>query len=201
MAHRAPRLVVATVGALLLLLPTMGGTVAAAELDQHELELAERHAPVVWIRQQTEPCDSDGEPFEPTAADIVLDNPEVLLRQVGNEDPVVMRAPSAFDLYDLREGWFLDFPGDALNPGCVFEQDFRRFAAGRDSVVYAHVGDAGRSAGDARLAVLVLLVPQPGEEQPRGRLGVRAAALRCRVGRGGARRRTDRGGLRPTRGW
>lgn len=103
-----------------------------------EIALAERHAPVVFVRQQDEPCDTDGEPFEPAPVDIVLDNPEVLLRQVGNDDPVTVIGPSAADIFDLREGWYLDFPGDALEPGCVFEEDFGRFYDGQ-SVVYSHV--------------------------------------------------------------
>lgn len=103
-----------------------------------EIALAERHAPIVFVRQQDAPCDTDGEPFEPAPVDIVLDNPEVLLRQVGNDDPVTVIGPSAADIFDLREGWYLDFPGDALEPGCVFEEDFDRFYDGQ-SVVYSHV--------------------------------------------------------------
>ena len=58
----------------------------------------------------------------------------------------MMSAPGASDIFDLREGWYLDFPGDALEPGCIFEQDFRRFSDGR-STVYAHVAtEAGRPA-------------------------------------------------------
>lgn len=109
-----------------------------------EIALAERNAPIVFVRQQDGPCDTDGEPFEPAPVDIVLDNPEVLLRQVGNDDPVTVIGPSAADIFDLREGWYLDFPGDALEPGCVFEEDFGRFFDGQ-SVVYAHVAtEAGR---------------------------------------------------------
>ena len=103
-----------------------------------ELALAERYVPVVMVKAQDGSCDTRGEPFEPAPVEIVLDNPEIFLRQVGNDDPVAMRGPGARDLFDLREGWYLDFPGDALDPGCVFEQDFRRFFDG-NSVVYAHV--------------------------------------------------------------
>src|SRR5262245_47997927 len=112
--------------------------VAAQDAGNADLELAQRYAPVVFVRPQDAPCDTNGEPFEPAPVEIVLDNPEVFLRQVGNGDPVKSSGPSAADLFDLREGWYLDFPGDALNPGCIFEQDFRRFYDGR-SVVYAHV--------------------------------------------------------------
>ena len=113
-------------------------SVAASDVDDDARQLAERFAPVVVVRDQSEPCDTHGEPFEPAPVEIVLDNPEVFLRQVGNDDPVKMSGPGASDIFDLREGWYLDFPGDALEPGCIFEEDFRRFSDGR-SVTYAHV--------------------------------------------------------------
>lgn len=123
----------------------VGPEVAAAGIGapgvaspESERELVERYAPVVIIRQQAEPCDSDGESFTPAPVDIVLDNPEVFLRQVGNGDPVAVVGPSARELYGLGGGWYLDFPGDALDPGCVFEQDYRKFSDGR-SVVYANI--------------------------------------------------------------
>jgi hypothetical protein len=103
-----------------------------------ELELAQRYAPVVFVKPQDAPCDTNGEQFEPAPVEVVLDNPEIFLRQVGNGDPVAVTGPSAADIFDRREGWYLDFPGDALEPGCIFEQDFRRFYDGQ-SVVYAHV--------------------------------------------------------------
>jgi hypothetical protein len=111
---------------------------AVGQPGSPEQQLAERYTPVVFVRPQSGPCDRNGEQFEPAPVDIVLDNREVFLRQVGNDDPVLMSGPTAADLFDLREGWYLDFPGDALEPGCVFEQDFRRFYDGRP-VVYAHV--------------------------------------------------------------
>ena len=50
-----------------------------------------------------------------------------------------MRAPGAADLFDLGEGFYLDSPGDSLNPGCLYEQDHDRFNAGQPAVVYAHI--------------------------------------------------------------
>jgi hypothetical protein len=57
-----------------------------------------------------------------------------------------MLGPGASDLFDLREGWYLDFPGDALEPGCIFEQDFHRFYDGQ-SVVYAHIAQEADRPG------------------------------------------------------
>ena len=109
-----------------------------AQADEGQ-ELAERYAPIVMLRTQEEDCDSDGEPFAPMAVELLLDNPQIALRQVGNGDPTVMRAPGAADLANLGEGFYLDYPGDALRPGCLYEQDHDRFNAGRPAVVYAHI--------------------------------------------------------------
>jgi hypothetical protein len=103
------------------------------------LALAARHRPLIVVKDQTEPCDTDGEAWLPTRIDIVLDNPEVLLRQVGRGDPVVMRGPTSNDLYRGSSGLFLDFPGLALEPGCTFERDFERFAQDVEPTVYARV--------------------------------------------------------------
>jgi len=102
-------------------------------------ELAERHAPVVMLKEQSGPCDVNGEAFAPMSVDVVLDNDDVLLRQAGTGDPVVRRAPTAADLYGRGDGFFLDFNGLALEPACVYEQDFESYTAGTDPVVYAHV--------------------------------------------------------------
>jgi hypothetical protein len=117
--------------------------VAAQDRDAAEVDagraLAERYAPIVVVKQQQDECDRRGEAFFPAPADIVLDNPEVLLRQVGQGDPVIMRAPGAADLFGLGEGFYLDFPGISLSPDCIYERDFRRYTAGVPVTVYAHV--------------------------------------------------------------
>ena len=92
-----------------------------------EQELVEQYAPIMMLKAQDGPCDSEGEPYAPQSVDIVLDNPDVVLRQVGNDDPVLATAPSAADLYGLSEGFYLDFPGSAFEPGCIYEQDFDRY--------------------------------------------------------------------------
>lgn len=91
------------------------------------------------VKQQSEDCDNDGEPYGPTTVDIVLDNPEVALRQVGRDDPIVTWAPSAADLSDLGEGFFLDFPGSSLSPECIYERDFNKYTADEPATVYAHI--------------------------------------------------------------
>ena len=109
--------------ALLLLAPLvlLSPSAAAQEVgpgsDEAARELAERYAPVLEIREQTEDCDTDGERFGPVAVESVLDNDQILLRQVGANNPVIMSGPGAADLFDVGEGFYLDFPGDALDPG------------------------------------------------------------------------------------
>ena len=115
-----------------------GAPVRAEPADDAE-QLAERYAPIVMLRTQPAACDGDGEPFVPMSVDRILDNRQVALRQVGSGDPTVMRGPGAADLADLGAGFYLDFPGDALDPGCLYEQDNDRFNAGQPSVVYAHI--------------------------------------------------------------
>ncbi|NKB42467.1 MAG: DUF946 domain-containing protein, partial [Ilumatobacter sp.] len=104
-----------------------------------EQELAERFVPVMMLKEQAEECDPLGEPYGPTSVDIILDNPEVALRQVGPFDPVVTRAPGAHDLAGLGEGFYLDFPGSSLSPDCIFERDFDKYSADLPATVYAHV--------------------------------------------------------------
>ncbi|MGI9597700.1 MAG: hypothetical protein ACR2QK_16170, partial [Acidimicrobiales bacterium] len=96
------------------------GSGESAESDQAQ-ELAELYAPVIMVRAQDAPCDRSGERYLPAPAELVLDNPQVLLRQVGRGNPVVKIGPTAADLHNLGEGFYLDFPGDALRPGCIYE--------------------------------------------------------------------------------
>lgn len=102
-------------------------------------ELVERYAPVIAVRPQSEPCDTEGEEYAPAAADIVLDNPHVVLRQVGVGDPVLKVGPTSQDLFNMGEAFFIDFPGDAFEPGCLYERDFHRYNGDRNAVVYAHI--------------------------------------------------------------
>jgi hypothetical protein len=102
-------------------------------------QLADRYAPIVMLKAQDEECDTYGEPYAPMSVEAVLGNPQIALRQVGNGDPTVMRGPTAQDLYGLGAGFYLDFPGDSLQPGCLFERDFRRYTTDSEATVYAHI--------------------------------------------------------------
>ncbi|HEX3931672.1 MAG TPA: Vps62-related protein [Nocardioides sp.] len=101
-------------------------------------ELAQRYSPIVMLREFTKPC-GPGEPFVPMRVNAVLDNPEVALRQVGNHDAVIQWAPTAKALYGRGTGTYLDLPGDALSPGCIYARDSARYTPLSQAAVYAHV--------------------------------------------------------------
>ncbi len=129
----------------MLLLLLAGVPSPALGQDDAAQRLADRYAPVMMLKAQQNPCDTEGEQYAPTTVDIVLDNPQVFLRQLGTDNPVLMNGPGASDVFGLGEGFYLDFPGSALAPGCIYEQDFRTYSGGRPAVVYAHiVGQADR---------------------------------------------------------
>ena len=61
------------------------------------------------------------------------------LRGPGKGNPVVKTGPPATDLYGKGEGYNLDFPPDALDPGCSHEKLEERWYDDRLPVVYAHI--------------------------------------------------------------
>src|ERR1700759_3177913 len=119
--------------ALLIVLAVPGGARGAESAAQ---ELAARYAPVLSLAPQTKAC-GPGEAYRPTTVDIVLGRRDVLLRDPRGK--VVKRAPTSRDLWGLGPGYYLDFPGDPLNPGCGYERQFRDWNDGRAPSVYAHV--------------------------------------------------------------
>ena len=117
---------------------------AAADLAD-ERALAEKYAPIVRIVEQLDVC-GYGEPFIPTDIDLLLDEQTVALRGPWNVTDLVEIAPSADDLVDRFE-YHLDFPGDALDPGCDYNRWAQRLTEGSEPVVYAHVvGEKGKLA-------------------------------------------------------
>ncbi len=106
--------------------------------DEDPTELLETFAPVLALRAQDAAC-GEGEPYYPIAVENVLGRADVGLRD--GEDDVVMQAPDAADLAVGEEDWALDFPGDALDPGCGYERWFDSMEA--EPVVYGRVGVDG----------------------------------------------------------
>jgi hypothetical protein len=103
-----------------------------------EQALAERYAPVVRLVEQPEEC-GPGEPYEPMNVDVLFDEPTVALRGPWNPGDLVKIAPSASDLARGLYEYHLDFPGNALDPGCEYERWSRRLTDVSQATVYAHV--------------------------------------------------------------
>jgi hypothetical protein len=120
--------------ALLVGLAVAAAPTAAAGVAQ-ERALAERYAPVMRIveRNGCEP----GKPYLPIDVNLLFAETTVALRGPWGKD-LVKIAPTASDLAGLYE-YHLDFPGNALAPGCDYLRWERRLSVGRRPVVYAHV--------------------------------------------------------------
>jgi hypothetical protein len=129
--------------AALVLVPVVGANLA------DERALAEKYAPIVRIVQQQDVC-AYGEPFIPTDIDLLLDEPTVALRGPWNVTDLVEIGPSADDLVGRFE-YHLDFPGNALSPGCDYDRWAKRLTQGSEPVVYAHV--VGEEEFPGRLAL------------------------------------------------
>jgi hypothetical protein len=138
--HRAA-LLAAVVLAALLATP-----LAAADIADERV-LAEKYAPIVrLVQQQEDDVCGYGEPFVPTDADLLFDEPTVALRGPWNVTDLVEIGPSAGDLAGRFE-YHLDFPGNALSPGCDYNRWAQRLTEDSEPVVYAHVvGERGRLA-------------------------------------------------------
>jgi hypothetical protein len=109
---------------------------AAADLAD-ETALAERYAPVVRLVEQAQEC-GYGESYSPLDVDLLFDEPTVALRGPWGGD-LVKIAPAAEDLSPERFEYHLDFPGNALDPGCDYERWARRLTEGTAPTVYAHM--------------------------------------------------------------
>ena len=98
-----------------------GTTVTTAEQ-----ELADKYAPIAMRKKQLKPCDPSGEQYIPIAVDVSLNDPDVKLRRDAkageSEDPVIMEGPSAQDLVNSDPSYYLDLPGNSLDPGCTYEK-------------------------------------------------------------------------------
>ncbi len=122
---------------------------APARAASPEEELAEKYAPVVRVVAQEEEC-GYGEPYVPTDVDLLMRNEEVLLRGPWDAVNVVKIAPAATDLTG-KVGYHLDFPGDALEPGCTYEKWSKRLTEGTRPTVYARVATESGKPGKLAL--------------------------------------------------
>ncbi len=102
-----------------------------------ETALAQRYAPVVRLVADTD-CEP-GDPYVPIPVDLLFDEPTVALRGPWSNAGVVRIGPDAEDLARGLYQYHLDFPGNALDPGCDYLHWQRRLTVGHAPAVYAHV--------------------------------------------------------------
>jgi hypothetical protein len=122
--------------AFVVLFVLVSAPAAWADLADEEA-LAEKHAPVVRLVEQTEEC-GPGEPYQPMDVDLLFDEPSVALRGPWNAVDLVGIAPTAERLSGLFD-YHLDYPGNALDPGCDYERWARALTEDTPPAVYAHV--------------------------------------------------------------
>ena len=133
----------------LVAVAALGACASARGSTGEEQTLAQRYAPVVRLVEQKEEC-GPGEPYRPLDVDALFGQPTVALRGPWNAADLVKIGPTAHDLAGGLYEYHLDFPGDALNPGCGYEKWERRISKGHEPTVYGHVatdpGHPGRLA-------------------------------------------------------
>ena len=124
---------------LLLSAVVVLGTCATARASAgDEQALAMRYAPVVRLVEQQEEC-GPGEPYQPIDVNALFGQPTVALRGPWNAADLVKIGPTARDLTGGLYDYHLDFPGDALSPGCGYERWARLITEGHAPKLYAHV--------------------------------------------------------------
>src|SRR5438105_2212934 len=96
---------------------------ALADRAQEEA-LAARYAPVVRIVSHTS-CPL-AKPYLPIDVNLLFGNQTVALRGPWGPADLVTTAPTAADLAKQLYEYHLDFPGNALEPGCTYADWQRR---------------------------------------------------------------------------
>ena len=135
---------------LLLIAAVLAGPAVAAGALRDEQALADRYAPVVRLVTQPEEC-GPGEPYEPMDVNALFGAPTVALRGPWSADDLVKIGPTAKDLAQGLYQYHLDFPGNALEPGCDYERWARRVSEGHKPTVYAHVATDSLHPGQLAL--------------------------------------------------
>ena len=139
------RIVVVSLGTIVVALALVGP--ARADLGQ-ERALAERYAPVVRLVDGREGC--GGLYYVPIDVNRLFGQPTVALRGPWGND-LVQIGPTAKDLGRGLYGYHLDFPGDALRPGCDYLNWQEYLGAQRTPTAYAHVATDPSHPGELAL--------------------------------------------------
>lgn len=118
---------------------------AAQTVDPTLQQLADAYAPIAMLRQQSHPCDKNGEGYFPAPVDWIFRNPDIVLRvDAGGAvagDPIVKKGFTPADLAAAGPGSYIDFPHDPRNADCHYETTFAENVAqfGLQPAAYVHV--------------------------------------------------------------
>jgi hypothetical protein len=124
--------VIAAVAALLWAAP------AGAAIGDPDALLAAKFAPQIRLVNEPPSC-GEVDPYLPVNVDGLFDQPTVALRGPWGGNDLVKVAPSSSDLAGRLFDYHLDFPGNALDPGCTYLEWARGLDSTRPPTVYAHV--------------------------------------------------------------
>jgi len=120
---------------------------AHAAEDPAAQKLVDAYSPIVMLRDQSDPCDTSQEQYQPTTVDTMLGNPKVEL--VDPDGKVVTTAPTAAEIAGLGQGYHLDVPGNPLHPGCNYAKDFAALKAAEQAppITYARIATEKGESG------------------------------------------------------
>ena len=110
---------------------------AASADTASEKALADRYAPIVRLVAHGGECGPTD--YVPIDVDALFGQPTVALRGPWGGGDLVKIGPTAKDLSKGFFDYHLDFPGDALHPGCTYLDWERSITEGRTPTAYAHV--------------------------------------------------------------
>ncbi len=136
----------------------------------------------------------------PIDVNLLFDEPTVALRGPWGGADLIKVAPSASDLAHGLYEYHLDFPGDALNPGCGYIDWSRRINEGHAPKVYAHVATDPDYPGQIALQYWMFYVFNDWNNLHEGdweMIQINFHADHCRPG---ARDDALRGRIQPARG-
>jgi hypothetical protein len=139
----ATRSIILALGAVAI--ANIGPACAGADVDAKSpamQRLIRAYTPIQMLRNLDDPCDDSGEQFQPSPVSSVLGNPDVQLKLVTDKATRTVKvAPTAGDIAGLGDDYYLNLPGDPLNAGCTYAEDFSTLKKEGDApaVAYAHV--------------------------------------------------------------
>lgn len=110
--------------------PSTSAQTSTGDVTAAQQQLADKYAPIAMLRAQSAACDKDGEGYFPSPVDVIFDNPDVVLKAKGegdaSQDTVLARGFTQQELVAAGPNTYFDFPGNPRDPGCEYEQYFKR---------------------------------------------------------------------------